>query len=75
MSVRTITIERKETNHAVATIYATVFDNGLVDIRRNFRNKLDPGPGRTPDENDAPENRLTIEQLKNLISQIEGGEK
>lgn len=70
MAVRTIIIERKETKHSVATIYATVFDNGLVDIRRNHRSKLDPEPGRTPDENDAPENRLTIEQLKKLVEDI-----
>lgn len=34
--MRKIIIERRETNHAVATIYATVFDNGLVDVRRNL---------------------------------------
>lgn len=67
---RTIEISRHETNHNVATIYATVFDNGLVDIRRNNRSKLDPTPGHTPDENDAPENRLTVDQLKTLVAQL-----
>ncbi len=72
MATRTIIIERNETNHSVATTYATVFDNGLVDIRRNFRSKLDPAPGRSTDENDVPENRLTTEQLTLLVSKLHG---
>lgn len=63
MAVRKITIDRHETNHAVATIYATVFDNGLVDVRRSVRQKLDNN------EHDAPDNRLTIEQHKFLLAQ------
>lgn len=70
MATRRIEIERKETNHAVATIYATVFDNGLVDIRRNVRSKLEPAQGRSTDEADAPESRLTIDQLKQLVNKL-----
>lgn len=66
---RKIIIDQHETNHAIATIYATVFDNGLVDVRRNVRQKLDPLPGRTTDETDMPDNRLDIKQHKFLLAQ------
>lgn len=53
----------------IAAIYATVLDNGLVDIRRSHRSKLDPMPSRSVDVNDQPENRLTIDQHKLLLAQ------
>lgn len=65
MAIRTILIERRETKHSVAEIYATVFDNGLVDIRRKVRNKL------TGNEHDTPENRLQLTLLKQLIEDTE----
>jgi len=64
-----IIIDQSESNHAIATIYATVFDNGLVDVRRSVRQKLEPLPGRSTDETDMPDNRLTIQQHKFLLAQ------
>lgn len=58
---RKITIERNETNHQIEHIYATIFDNGLIEVRRNVRHKL------SGNENDMPDNRLTIEQHKRLL--------
>lgn len=65
MAVRTIIIDRHETNHTVATIYATVFDNGLIETRRKVEQKID-GSG-----NDLPDNRLTLDQHKFLIAEVE----
>lgn len=63
--IRKVTIKRHETNHQIEHIYATVFDNGLVDVRRSVRQKL------TGNEMDQPENRLTLDQHKLLIKLIE----
>lgn len=65
----TITIDRSESNHAIAIIYATVFDNSLIDVRRSVRQKLEPLPDRSIDKTDMPENRLTIQQHKFLLAQ------
>ncbi len=37
---KTVEITRNETKHSIATQYATVFDNGLVEIRRKVEQKL-----------------------------------
>lgn len=64
MAKREIEISRHETNHSIAREYVIVYDNGLVEIRRNVHQKLDGN------EVNNPENRLTIEQLKNLVQQL-----
>lgn len=68
--MKTIEISRKETSHDIATEYATVFDNGLVSLRRKVRSKLTPAPGRSTDEADNPNNTLTIEQIKKLAAAL-----
>lgn len=56
-----IIIDRQETKHKVTTIYATVFENGLIEVRRSVRDKL------TDNENDMPDNRLNIDQYRKLV--------
>lgn len=63
MSVRKIIIDYSDTNHKTATIYADVFDNGLVSVRRSVRDKL------SGNEMDMPDERITIQQHKFLIAQ------
>jgi len=63
---RKISIDVHETNHSIAEEYATVYDNGLVELRRNVKQKL------SRNETDMPGGRLTIEQivkLANLLTQ------
>lgn len=64
MATRRITISLKETNHRIAEEYANVYDNGLVEVRRRVQDKL------SGNETDMPENRLTIEQIKKLVSEV-----
>lgn len=64
--MREIIIDQHETNHQVATIYATVFDNGLVFVQRSVRSKLNP---LQVDGLATPEARLTIQQHKFLLAQ------
>lgn len=69
MATREIEISYSETNHAIAREYATVFDNGLVQLRRNFKHKLVP-VGATADESDTPNSSLTTEQIKKLAAEL-----
>lgn len=59
-----IILERNETNHKVETIYANLFSNDLVELRRSVRNKLDNN------EIDLPDNRHNLKDLERYIEII-----